>query len=293
MNHSSKTGLFFLCLLAVLALNVLPTVHRFPPSLLFNDDPIINDDYPKNFYFTELFRQHGTIGNGWQFYDPGFYGRLPDGPRVRHLPAFRCRRQAVPSRRHGGGYQVGGFPAVAPGAAASRVGRLAFHAVRRGSGRGRCGRSRTHLLALSLQHGLGRKRHVGLFVRDGVPVVRGALPDDRFGAIPVGRCRVRRGGLVRVSGASAVSAFPFHGLLRSAGGVRAVVETAAGGRSGFRDRGDVHREQFLAGATTARVFSARRSGSARSRRKSSTPPTNSAPVSTSSGPLFATPCAWS
>lgn len=64
----------FVVVLAVVLLNVVPALRYYPLSVITDGGPIVNDDFPKNHYFTELFRRNTNFPAWGEAWDPHFFG---------------------------------------------------------------------------------------------------------------------------------------------------------------------------------------------------------------------------
>lgn len=72
-RSSSSWPAILLVLLSILLLNTAPTAMHFPPSKLRGNEPIVNDDFPKLLYYTEMFRHHASDHGLGIAYDPSFF----------------------------------------------------------------------------------------------------------------------------------------------------------------------------------------------------------------------------
>lgn len=72
-RSSSSRRTVFLVLLSILLLNTAPTVIHFPPSRVLGPEPIVNDDFPKLLYYTDMFRRAPSEKGLGVAYDPAFF----------------------------------------------------------------------------------------------------------------------------------------------------------------------------------------------------------------------------
>ncbi|HPQ68341.1 MAG TPA: hypothetical protein PKW95_04390 [bacterium] len=70
----STNRVLLVVVFVVVLLNIVPALQYYPLSVVIDDGPIVNDDFPKNHYFTELFRQNTEFPAWGEAWDPNFFG---------------------------------------------------------------------------------------------------------------------------------------------------------------------------------------------------------------------------